>query len=112
MEKTSSNPGLLVQGCVHRSQHRHGTQAAYIHCGCRCEQCCQAQAWARKRARRRLVGAEPARVLLARLAAAGMSLPQVAVMIEIGQTTLSGMLGALQVIVAVVSHLAGLFGGD
>ena len=107
MEKTSSNPGLLVQGCVHRSQHHHGTQAAYIHCGCRCEQCRQAQAWARKRTRRRLVGAEPARVLLARLAAAGMSLPQIAVAAGVDPGTLARLASdASQVTAAVASRLA------
>jgi len=32
----------LVDWCVHKNQHRHGTCAAYIKCGCRCELCRQA----------------------------------------------------------------------
>lgn len=47
----------LVEGCTHRTPHRHGTALAYKTCGCRCSRCTAAGTRDQKRiVRARAVG--------------------------------------------------------
>ena len=89
------SPGL-VDGCAHKRQHCHGTDAAYRHCGCRCDACKAARSRARKRPNCR-VDAPRARNLLRRLTTTGYSLEQISEASGVSRWTLTRIRTGAQV---------------